>query len=203
MKLKDICTFIGAGLIKSKDGSTEGTLLKTNAIPLSPGFVNFGNDFDPEQTTESCFVRDSNQMYELNLRHNDILLITKGSSNRVGIVNSPQDTISPFLYPSNTLTLIRVNPKLYSPYFLMSWLATNSGLVALQNIATGSVIRSISLSKLRTFEIPAIPLSEQQPFEQAATALFHSQEAALQTIGAKSNLFFHSLENRLAKENSK
>ena len=90
------------------------------------------------------------------IQPNDIIIVTKGTSFRAGIVKKNE---SRTIYASSSMAILRCKDQKYHSEVLLGWLMSEDGLYQLQNIAVGSAIQSIGLKALKNLEIP---LSEKQ-----------------------------------------
>ncbi len=63
-----------------------------------------------------------------------------------------------------SLYVMELDETKANPYYIKAYLESSSGLAAIQNLSTGSVIRILTLENLQNLTIPMIPIEEQNQF---------------------------------------
>ncbi|MBN8193804.1 N-6 DNA methylase [Bacillus sp. NTK074B] len=84
------------------------------------------------------------------IRPNDIILTSKGSTVKVAIVED--DCAQTFI--SGNLTRIRVDTSKYDPYVLYEFLQSEVGIKMIEGLQTGTTIKLLNTSQLERLEIP-------------------------------------------------
>ncbi|MBU9723091.1 MULTISPECIES: N-6 DNA methylase [Bacillaceae] len=87
---------------------------------------------------------------KFDIKPNDIILTSKGSTVRVAIV---EEHSRPAFISSN-LTRIRVDPRKYNPYVLYEFLQSEIGVKMLEGIQTGTTIKLLNTSQLERLQVP-------------------------------------------------
>ena len=84
------------------------------------------------------------------IREDDILLTSKGAVIKSAIVEAPP----PEAFASGNITILRTNREKYDPYVLFEYLNSSQGMLELEKIQSGTTIRILNNTNLKTFQIP-------------------------------------------------
>lgn len=96
------------------------------------------------------------------IREDDIVITTKGSLIKVAIV--PPNP--PLAYITGNLTIIRTDKKKYCPYLLHEFLISSVGKKSMEGIQTGSTIRVLNVSQLKSMKVPKYALETAIRYEE-------------------------------------
>ena len=123
---------------------------------------NIETNRDIENTTGFTTISDKSLRNPYFLKHNDILLVSRGSgigSFRSAIFVSKE----PKVMPSSSVHVIRIQDVTVLPKYICLYLNSEIGQKALSQIVTGaSYIQSILVKNLIDFEIPIPPIHIQK-----------------------------------------
>jgi type I restriction enzyme M protein len=103
-----------------------------------------------ERVSRPDFIPDG-----LLLRQNDILMTKAGSPGKAGIVTSGGSAV-----PSENVLLIRTIADV-DPHYLLAYLSSDVGRANINGLLSGSVIRSLNLSAIKSLEVPIPPIAVQ------------------------------------------
>lgn len=92
------------------------------------------------------------------LKDFDFIISAKGSKIKTAVFRMDKGEK---IIPEGNLMVIRLNQEEINPYYLKMFLDSNKGQSLLKRIQTGSFMISIGKGALNDFEIPLIPLEEQ------------------------------------------
>ena len=102
---------------------------------------------------------------------NNSIIITKTGTPEVktAVAQIEEDTL---LLATGNLFIIELDEKKINPFFLQAFFSSEIGASSLRNICAGSVLPTISLSKLKTLTIPCPSIDKQKKIadKYAATA---------------------------------
>lgn len=87
------------------------------------------------------------------LRNGDIVISAKGDRAKVAVVNNSRNTP---IFPNGSLIVIRLKEG-YDPYYVCAFLESQIGEMVLDQIRTGSSIKSINTGSLAEIKIPFLP----------------------------------------------
>lgn len=107
------------------------------------------------------YIKASNK-YSRYLVKPNCLLISKSSDPikiSVADINPNRKIIA-----GGSLYVMELDETKANPYYIKAYLESSSGLAAIQNLSTGSVIRILTLENLQNLTIPMIPIEEQNQF---------------------------------------
>lgn len=74
----------------------------------------------------------------------------KGAVIKSAIVETPP----PEAFASGNITILRTNREKYDPYVLFEYLNSSQGMLELEKIQSGTTIRILNNTNLKTFQIP-------------------------------------------------
>ncbi len=150
----------------SYETSDTGTQYILNVRDIQNGKINYAS---AEKIKSSKGYLDP----KYKIREDDIIITSKGASVKIAIV--PPDP--PNAYICSNLTIVRVNPDMYSPYIVYEYLISEEGSLALELVQTGTTIKVLSKQSLEEFEIPRYDKSEHDiiGYELKCEAIKHSQ----------------------------
>lgn len=100
--------------------------------------------------------------YNLPLKNNDIALVYRTSPGREFRASTLQFHETSQVIATSSLIIIRITDDHVLPEFLTLYLNSQSGQKELMQIATGSSIVSIPISKLRSLSVPIPPKEKQE-----------------------------------------
>ena len=89
------------------------------------------------------------------IREDDILLTSKGAVIKSAIVETPP----PEAFASGNITILRTNREKYDPYVLFEYLNSSQGMLELEKIQSGTTIRILNNTNLKSFQIPAYDIN--------------------------------------------
>lgn len=142
MQLKEIATVTRG--IQNYQGEQSGERLLLNVRDIRDNKIFYDN-------ADRIDIKRMDWESKYRIKEDDIVITCKGSVLKVAIV-SPNP---PPAYISGNLTIIRVDPKKYSPYLLYEYLLSERGQTALSLIQTGTTIRILGNRNLEQLLIPS------------------------------------------------
>ena len=156
VKLKDVADIVrGVDDIRSDYGeiTTETGLQVLRLADISDSIV-------PQKLTR-LEDRDFSSKY-ITLQEGDIILSRNPNPVKVALYNGDS---SRRVVPSGNLYVIRCDKNKIKPSYLASFFLSKEGKIALDNIATGSFIRTIGMGSLENLTIPLADKEQQRIIE--------------------------------------
>lgn len=195
LQIRDIATVVrGLQLPKGNPAVQRNPRYLLNIRDLQDGEIHYEN---------ADQIETGNALWEKRYRiqEDDIILTSKGSTLKLAIV--PPDP--PATYISGNLTLIRVDPALYSPYVLYEYLTSETGINALNLIQTGTTIRVLGSGNLEQLAVPfydrSLAASVGPALKQAALQYQRDLERIKRTYSGQKEALLSQLTQR--KERNK
>nr|WP_014343597.1 N-6 DNA methylase [Aliivibrio fischeri]AEY78100.1 Type I restriction enzyme M protein [Aliivibrio fischeri] len=149
INLSDIAVFIRPQMIKSEmegEAFTEVVLSNINEIGQVKG-----------QLKQVVLKQNRNKASEQVLRKGDILLSSRGTVGRVGLIDRDEKN----MLASQVFTIIRLKPYIsITPEFVYQYLVSELGQWQLNNLITGSSQSILSPKDLNALQIPELLQSE-------------------------------------------
>lgn len=117
-------------------------------------FINIKDLKNGQISYESCSRIESNEKWigKYNIKEDDILITAKGSALKIAIVGS---NWHPSFISSN-LSRIRADREKYHSYLIYEFLNSPEGCRTLERIQSGTTIRVLNLSSVKSIRLPAI-----------------------------------------------
>lgn len=157
VQLGSVAKFISRGAqIKASElegiRSSEPTLNKYLTISnISDGIISIDEQYlkeVPQNFTKFC------------VKNNSIIITKTGTPEIKSAVMSMGDNTNVLV--TGNLFIIELDESKVNPYYLQAFFASETGQLSLKSICTGSILPTISLSKLNELIIPMPPLEEQK-----------------------------------------
>lgn len=157
VQLGSVAKFISRGAqIKATElegiRSSEPTLNKYLTISnISDGIISIDEQYlkeVPQNFTKFC------------VKNNSIIITKTGTPEIKSAVMSMGDNTNVLV--TGNLFIIELDESKVNPYYLQAFFASETGQLSLKSICTGSILPTISLSKLNELIIPMPPLEEQK-----------------------------------------
>ena len=157
VQLGSVAKFISRGAqIKASElegiRSSEPTLNKYLTISnISDGIISIDEQYlkeVPQNFTKFC------------VKNNSIIITKTGTPEIKSAVMSMGDNTKVLV--TGNLFIIELDEFKVNPYYLQAFFASETGQLSLKSICTGSILPTISLSKLNELIIPMPPLEEQK-----------------------------------------
>lgn len=149
VNLADLVEFIRPQMLKSEDGGetfNEIVLSNLNEIGQITG-----------ELKQVTVKQNLNKASKQTLRKGDILLSSRGSVGRVGLVEEEEENI----LASQMFTVVRVKPYVsVTPEFIYQYLVSDVGQWQLNNLVSGSAQPILSPKDLNALQIPEVPITE-------------------------------------------
>lgn len=158
VNLSDVAEFIRPQMLKSE---TEGEVF--NEVVLS----NLNEIGQVKGELKLVTVKQHlNKASKQVLRNGDILLSSRGTVGRVGLVNVDEEN----MLASQMFTVIRIKPYVpITPEFIYQYLVSELGQWQLNNLVSGSSQPVLSPKDLNALQIPELPQSEMEKAEELRT----------------------------------
>ena len=164
VNLADIAEFIRPQMLKSVvEGETfsEVVLSNLNEIGQLTGEL------------KKVKVKQNNKASKQTLRKGDILLSSRGTVGRVGLVEKDEKN----MLASQIFTVIRIKPYAsITPEFIYQYLVSELGQWQLNNLVSGSAQPVLSPKDLNALQIPSLPLSEMKKAEKVRTQVIKKHQ---------------------------
>lgn len=155
VKLGDVAISIERGsLMSSKELKDLETVEKTPYRYLRFSDLVDGSINDDMPYLSEVDAKSQKQL----LREGDVVIPKSGNEIEPAVVG---DLKGQTILASGNLYIIRLDRAKVNPYFMAAFLASVDGQELMDRLATGSVMRNISLRKLRELEVPAPPMKVQ------------------------------------------
>ena len=151
-RLGDIAE-VFSGTHISKNSEEES---KAKEIPLLRS-RNLKDGHIAPETVETVNVKSPRQVASYRVQVNDVLIVTRG---RIDHALVPETLAGSII--SSDLTGIRVDQEVVLPSLVNAYLATNEGQGKLRSLSKGSNISYLSISDLKSVEIPIPPIEVQK-----------------------------------------
>lgn len=117
------------------------------------------------------------------LREGDVVIPKNGKGIKPVVA---EDLKGQAILVSGNLYIIRLDTSKVNPYFLAAFLAGEDGQELLDRLATGSVMRNISLRKLKELEVPVPPMEVQDKvakrYRVATERIRHLKQEAAEAL---------------------
>ena len=102
-------------------------------------------------------VRDQKYM----VHSGDVILTKSMAPYKVAVVEVPEGTK---ILATANFFILRLNRELIDPYFLMAYLRSDAGKIQMEQVATGTTIRTVVQESLEKMLIPMAPMDVQRRF---------------------------------------
>ena len=170
-KLKD--------LAKITSGATEARYVPKDEIP----FIKM-KDIDhahhslkwSEVTPSGINLRDDKKL----LNNGDIIIVCKGTNNTAVLIN---DIKEPSV-ASNHFFIVRLNSQGIDPSYII-WFLNNPAKEYLENNATGTTIRNITLPVIGNLEVPVPPITVQKSIVEIYDLMKKEQKLAAELADSR------------------
>jgi len=149
IQLKEVSE-IFSGTDKKRLNTTD----KENGFPvriLKVSSINENGSIDLENA-EQVYM-DEEDLESAKLQEGDLLISSRGTIDKVGIIRGLKEYN---LVAGANLIVIRVNPDKHSPDFLFELLHSKYGKYIFSQIASGGVMRGLSVRNMENLRIPVI-----------------------------------------------
>lgn len=137
-----------------------------NMVELDPGKGNVSiarianmNDGDLNYDELISINADEQKIENYYLKENDIILSSKGTTDKVAIIKDIGDKK---IIPYNNLLVIRIIDNKINPVYLYSFLNSVTGKMFLKTVESGSVIKNINKGSLLELEVPYFDIDTQE-----------------------------------------
>lgn len=137
-------------LDEDKDNDKVGYLLNLSDID----YLNVNQP--KQQIGKELFEANSN----CKLEENDIVISTRSSSRKLGIVNNSIANDNVII--SSNFNIIRITDHSISPYYLLAFLTSNLGNEQFKQLESGSAIKVISQKALNDYKISILDKNSQE-----------------------------------------
>jgi len=157
VKLKEICSLIGKGYeadkINLEDKSVKG--VRINKVNYSDIF----NGKESKNINQKIILKEKELLYKYKPKYKDLILPSTVSSsvNTKILLDDPKSTIYDSIYSSNIVIMRLSNENsnfAAAMYYLFNLETMKEKL--LSSVYSQGKIKSISLNKLRNFEVPIV-----------------------------------------------
>ena len=157
VKLKEICSLIGKGYeadkINIEDKSVKG--VRINKVNYSDIF----NGKESKNINQKIILKEKELLYKYKPKYKDLILPSTVSSsvNTKILLDDPKSTIYDSIYSSNIVIMRLSNENsnfAAAMYYLFNLETMKEKL--LSSVYSQGKIKSISLNKLRNFEVPIV-----------------------------------------------
>ncbi len=149
IQLKEISEIFSGTDKKRLNTVDEKSGLQVSVLKVSS--INEKGGIDLENA--DMVYMDKEELEKVKLLENDILISSRGTIDKVGIVRGCKNCN---LVAGANLIVIRVNSNKHSPDFLFELLHGKYGKYVLSQIASGGVIRGLSVRNLENLRVPVI-----------------------------------------------
>ena len=146
-----------------------------NMVELDPGKGNVSiarianmNDGDLNYDELISINADEQKIENYYLKENDIILSSKGTTDKVAIIKDLGDKK---IIPYNNLLVIRIIDNKINPVYLYSFLNSVTGKMFLKTVESGSVIKNINKGSLLELEVPYFDIDTQETIANRYTLL--------------------------------
>jgi type I restriction enzyme S subunit len=146
--LRELVTELGDGLHGTPKYDTEGDYFFINGNNLAGKIIQIKNE--TKKTSESEYKK-----YKKNLNENTVFVSINGTLGNTAFYNNEKVILG------KSACYFNVKPSLLKEY-VRYYLLTNTFKKYVNNNATGSTIRNLSLDAMRKLPIPLLSLQEQQ-----------------------------------------
>lgn len=102
---------------------------------------------------------DENKVEKYILKENDILISTKGTLIKIGLITNIGDKK---LIPYNNLQIIRITSEDVNPIYVCNYLNSETGQRFLRLIQTGQIIININKNDLLNVQVPVVDMDTQE-----------------------------------------
>lgn len=107
---------------------------------------------------EKSYFESSRQTTRYQLQDGDVLLTSRGSQIKAGVIESVSDTV----LPSQNLVVLRVDSDQLDPNYLVRYLTSKAGEKELQGRQAGTTMLVLRTKELGTIDIPLPSLNRQR-----------------------------------------
>lgn len=157
-------------------------------------FINIKDLKNGQISYESCSRIEYNEKWigKYDIREDDILITAKGSALKIAIVGS---NWHPSFISSN-LSRIRADREKYHPYLIYEFLNSPEGRRTLERIQSGTTIRVLNPSSVKSIRLPAIEPASSMRYGEA---LKKNREDFDRSINSLTRQYEHHRQNILSK----
>lgn len=146
VSLKDVAEIIKGVQVSKEDLeelSKQPDYYLINIKDIDNGKINYDE-------TSMLTYKKKDWIGKFDIKPNDIILTSKGSTVKIAIVGDDFKTA----FISSNLTIIRVNPTKYNAYVLYEFLQSEVGARMIEGIQTGTTIKLLNNAQLGKIELP-------------------------------------------------
>lgn len=159
-KLGELCSSISRGVSLSREEFHDKKAQDEKGIP----YLTIANIQDGVIDDNLPTLKDNKQRFgKYLIRSGDLVLTKVMAPCKVTVVAEQHDR--PILGTANFF-IIKPNTELLNPYFLMAFLRSKKGMQQLEQLATGTSVRTLGQAALENMLVPVAPIKDQKTFAQ-------------------------------------